>query len=532
MRLSSLKLEKSMVLNPETAKQSDVLAIHRKQHAKNNKPRANAEPTPVARSGEAAKARFPCWSCGEIHFASKCPFLAEQCPTCKRTGHKDGYCESAGRKPRFGRRSSKIVNAMSIVTRKFVESEIGNTKLKLQLDSGSDWTIISASNWKVLGSPKLRDCEEQALSASNDPIKILGKFNAPLKLHGRENSGPCYVAASDLNVLGSDWMTVLNLWNVPIASICNSINSTSATDLEREVKSRFPSLFADSLDCCNKMKASLTLKPGSQAIFRNRRPVPFAAAEQIANELKRLQLMGVIIPVEYSKYAAPLGAVKKKGRQNTNLRRLFHWAQRRSRAEPISTSNTGGNFRETVPIPCLQQNLFFGRVFAGGTRRRCEKLLTINTHCGLFQVNRLQPGVKTALGVFQQLMDTMMSGAEGAFPFIDDFIKQLEFLGNIVDADGLRPNPERIQTLKRIPPPEDIQQLQAFLGAVTWYGKFIPHLNDLRGPLIELLRSDVKFEWQSAHQEAFEKIKNVLASDLALTHYDPSMKIIVAADAS
>lgn len=48
----------------------------------------------------------------------------------------------------------------------------------------------------------------------------------------------------------------------------------------------------------------------------------------------------------------------------------------------------------------------------------------------------------------------------------------------------------------------------------------------------DLLRNDVKFEWQPAHQEAFEKLKKALASDLALIHYDPKKKTIVAADAS
>ena len=37
--------------------------------------------------------------------------------------------------------------------------------------------------------------------------------------------------------------------------------------------------------------------------------------------------------------------------------------------------------------------------------------------------------------------------------------------------------------------------------------------------------------WEQKHQEAFEQLKSVLASDLALTHYDPTKKLIVAVDA-
>lgn len=45
----------------------------------------------------------------------------------------------------------------------------------------------------------------------------------------------------------------------------------------------------------------------------------------------------------------------------------------------------------------------------------------VNTHLGLFQINRLQPGVKTAPGAFQELMCKMLC-IEGAFAFVDDIV--------------------------------------------------------------------------------------------------------------
>ncbi|MFG1588229.1 RNase H-like domain-containing protein, partial [Staphylococcus aureus] len=33
------------------------------------------------------------------------------------------------------------------------------------------------------------------------------------------------------------------------------------------------------------------------------------------------------------------------------------------------------------------------------------------------------------------------------------------------------------------------------------------------------------------HQQAFEKLKGILKSNLLLTHYDPSKEIVIAADA-
>ncbi|VDO54849.1 unnamed protein product [Schistosoma margrebowiei] len=51
-----------------------------------------------------------------------------------------------------------------------------------------------------------------------------------------------------------------------------------------------------------------------------------------------------------------------------------------------------------------------------------RELLTINTHRGLFQYNRLAFGVKTAPSIFQQLMDTILSGIAGVATYLDDIL--------------------------------------------------------------------------------------------------------------
>ena len=50
--------------------------------------------------------------------------------------------------------------------------------------------------------------------------------------------------------------------------------------------------------------------------------------------------------------------------------------------------------------------------------------------------------------------------------------------------------------------------------------------------LNELLTKDKPWSWTPECQESFEKIKKTLTSDLSLTHYDPTLDIIVASDAS
>jgi len=54
----------------------------------------------------------------------------------------------------------------------------------------------------------------------------------------------------------------------------------------------------------------------------------------------------------------------------------------------------------------------------------------------------------------------------------------------------------------------------------------------IRHPRDDLLKKDNEWAWSARCQQAFENIKGILNSDLLLTHYDPSLEVIVAANAS
>ena len=79
-----------------------------------------------------------------------------------------------------------------------------------------------------------------------------------------------------------------------------------------------------------------------------------------------------------------------------------------------------------------------------------------------------------------------------------------------------------------MPTPKNVVTLQAFLGLANYYGIYIPKMHKFRAPLNKLLKNGAKW----VCQKAFDKIKNILTSELSLTHYDPKQEIIMAADAS
>ncbi|KIH56794.1 hypothetical protein ANCDUO_13025 [Ancylostoma duodenale] len=57
-------------------------------------------------------------------------------------------------------------------------------------------------------------------------------------------------------------------------------------------------------------------------------------------------------------------------------------------------------------------------------------------------------------------------------------------------------------------------------------------MHQIRALLDALLKKNVPFNWPEDCQKALDKAKNVLTSPLLLTHFDPNLELIVAADAS
>ena len=81
---------------------------------------------------------------------------------------------------------------------------------------------------------------------------------------------------------------------------------------------------------------------------------------------------------------------------------------------------------------------------------------------------------------------------------------------------------------------ETKQQLQSFLGMVTYMGNFVPHLSHHTEPLRQLLKKDITFYWDEQLTWSFQEIKTLLkrAASKPLGYYDRKKEVIVQADAS
>ena len=81
-------------------------------------------------------------------------------------------------------------------------------------------------------------------------------------------------------------------------------------------------------------------------------------------------------------------------------------------------------------------------------------------------------------------------------------------------------------------PPTTPKQVQAFLGLVGYYRKFIKGFAKIAKPLTMLTHQQVNFEWAPTHHTAFLNLKVAIIQAPILCYPDPNKKYIVYTDAS
>ena len=64
---------------------------------------------------------------------------------------------------------------------------------------------------------------------------------------------------------------------------------------------------------------------------------------------------------------------------------------------------------------------------------------------------------------------------------------RVTYLGFLLDAEGLRPDPEKTTPVMEYPAPTNIKELRRFLGIMGWYSHFIARKSEYKAPLSKLL---------------------------------------------
>lgn len=108
----------------------------------------------------------------------------------------------------------------------------------------------------------------------------------------------------------------------------------------------------------------------------------------------------------------------------------------------------------------------------------------------------------------------------------------INFLGHTISDNGVKPNPDRVQSMSGFPQPKNPRGIKSFLGMANFYRRFIDHFADKAAPLTQLLKKDVKFQWNQECTKAFESLKTSLTQAPILQYPDFTKPFIITTDAS
>ena len=284
--------------------------------------------------------------------------------------------------------------------------------------------------------------------------------------------------------------------------------------------------------------------------------------------MERLEGAGVIEPVQFADWAAPVVPVVKK---DGSIRICGDFKVTINRATKV----------DSYPLPKVEDllaSLGGGKTFTKldlahayqqiPLEENSKQYVVINTHKGLYRYNRLPFGVSSAPAIFQRTMEGILRGIPKVCVYIDDILitgateqehirtldkvltrlaeaglklKQakcsflrpsVEYLGHNISAEGLRPTKEKIRAIQEAPAPCNVSQLRSFLGLLNYYGKFLPNLSSILAPLHRLLHKKTVWKWTSEQEKAFQEAKALLTSPCLLVHFDADRELLLACDAS
>jgi hypothetical protein len=199
---------------------------------------------------------------------------------------------------------------------------------------------------------------------------------------------------------------------------------------------------------------------------------------------------------------------------------------------------------------------------------RCKT--AFSTADGHFEYNRMPFGLKSAPSTFQRMMNNILSELIGnrCLVYMDDilvigetlkehnsklravfqklrefnlkvepdkceFLKdELNYLGHVVTAGGVKPDNEKIKAVVEFPTPRTQKDIKSFLGLAGYYRKFIADFSAIARPLTQLLKKENEWKWGEQEQASFDLLKFKLTNTPLLQYPDFNKPFILTTDAS
>lgn len=301
---------------------------------------------------------------------------------------------------------------------------------------------------------------------------------------------------------------------------------------------------------------------------------PYVHRQEIRDQIQKMLDQNIIRPSE-SAWSSPIWIVPKKADASGKTKWRLVIDFRKVNEKTID---------DKYPIPNITDVL--------DKLGRCQYFTTLDLASGFYQVEmdhcdvektafnvenghyeflRMPMGLKNSPSTFQRVMDNVLKDLQNTvcLVYLDDiivfstslqehiinlekvflklresnfkiqmdkseFLKlETEFLGHVIGRDGVKPNPNKIEAIKRYPLPKTPTEIKRFLGLLGYYRKFIPDFAKVTKPLTQCLKKGSKINVNDHNYvKCFEQCKTLLTNDPILQYPDFSKEFVLTTDAS
>ena len=199
------------------------------------------------------------------------------------------------------------------------------------------------------------------------------------------------------------------------------------------------------------------------------------------------------------------------------------------------------------------------------------------TSLGAFQMTRMAFGLPNAPSSMSALISMVVNGLPGVVAYLDDilvggsdiedcrnnleavfqrlaekgltiapekcvfFKESVIYLGHVLSSQGIKQDPEKVSAIHGCATPKTLKDLRAFMGLASYYRKFTRNFADIAAPLTDLTRGYsvskgnkimLGEKWKNVHQQAFEKLKEMITTEVTLAFPNFNKPFKLSTDAS
>ena len=330
----------------------------------------------------------------------------------------------------------------------------------------------------------------------------------------------------------------------------------------------------DDLGFCDWIQHDIRLKPGTKPIRQAPYRVGHFEDKEIEMHVQTLLDKGIIQREYNSEWSSPCILVKKKDSTT-------RFCQDYRQVNKVSEQDSYPLPRQDDSLEALSGSKYFTTAdLTSGYHQvalspDAQKISTFVTKSGLYSFKRTPMGLHGAPHTFERLMETVLRGLqwEELLVYMDDIIvfspdqhthierldrmlhrlqqanlkikpkktfifqKQVEYLGHVVDEQGIHTDPKKIEAIQKICSPKTIGDLRTFLGMTGYYRRFIPNYGEVTHNLYKQLRKKdkdkkLKLQWDEQCEQAFLKLKEAMMSHTILAYPDYTRPFILDTDCS